>query len=186
MISLLGCLCNGVSSWLVGYAMVYQPHTWTHIWIERGVNTFMFMDNWSSLDITHHSLKEKENKCVSFLSVMLINSWSVMWPAWILSTCLLVFVMVDQTHTCIHWWTERGVNTCMDHPIDHIMTSNYTPDMLSCYGPVPWVLEPRPQIIHLSSDIVVKGPWYMYGYAITLLYECYIRYGQFLTGVGNP
>ena len=166
--------------------MVYQPHPCTHRLIERGVNIFMFMDDWISLDITYRAWKEEENEYASYLLVLLINSWSAIWPALILFTCLLVCVMVDQTHPSIHWCTERGVNTCIDHLIDHIMTSNYTPDMLSCYGSVCWVLEPRAQTIHLSSDIVVQWPWYMYGYAIPLLCECYIRCEQCLTGVGNP
>ena len=62
--------------------------------------------------------------------------------------------------------------TGVDHPTDHIMASNYTPDMLSL---LPWFLEPRAWTMDLISGVVVQGWWYMCGYAIPLFYECYMR-----------
>ena len=73
--------------------------------------------------------------------------------------------------------------TGVNHPTDHSMIFNYTPDMLRyyprCWNKSAWT-------ICLSSVIVFKGWWYMYGYAISLFYECYMRNGPRLTGVNHP
>ena len=68
------------------------------------------------------------------------------------------------------------------HPIDHCITSNYTPAMISCYTDCgiqklePWTS---------SIAVVVQWWWwrYGYGYATSLIYESYIRHGSYLTGV---
>ena len=138
--------------------------------------------------------------------------------------------------------------TGVTHPTEHTMTSNYTPDMISCYqdvGPkrkihpphqwyrcpmtviyfwvcypsilwvlyeawatsdrggsphillndlqlhswhhqlLTWFLVPRAWTMHLISYIVVQGWWYMYVYAPPLFYECYMRHGSRMTGVGH-
>ena len=37
-----------------------------------------------------------------------------------------------------------------------------------------WLLDPRAWTMHITSGAVVRGKWYMYGYANPLFYECNI------------
>ena len=48
------------------------------------------------------------------------------------------------------------------------------------------LLEPWTWTMHLISSIVVQGQLSMYGNAIPLFCECYIRHGKYLTGVARP
>ena len=53
------------------------------------------------------------------------------------------------------WYMRHGPRlTEVDHPIDHSMTSNYTPDMLSCYpGYRTQELEPcTSSVLYWSKD----------------------------------
>jgi hypothetical protein len=69
--------------------------------------------------------------------------------------------------------------TGLYHPIDHHITSNYTPDMLSCYSGF-WILEPRAcTMLFISGAVVV-----VQGHAS--IYECNMRYGSHMTVVDHP
>ena len=71
----------------------------------------------------------------------------------------------------------------VNHLTNKSMTSNYTKDMLSCYTEF-W--KQRAWTMYLISGVVVQECWYMYGYAIPLFYECYMRHGPHMTGVNHP
>ena len=62
--------------------------------------------------------------------------------------------------------------TGVDHPTDHIMTSNYTLDMLSCYPDT----HRRAWTMDLSSGVGVQWWWWMSGYTISVFYDCYISH----------
>ena len=51
---------------------------------------------------------------------------------------------------------------------------------------LPRFSKSRSWTVDLSSIVVVQGCSRMYGYAIPLLYECYMRHGPYLTVVDHP
>ena len=180
-------------------------------------------------------------------------------PAPELKTMYLISGVVVQWWQCMYgyaillfyeYYMRHGPRlTCVDHPTDPCMTSNYTPDMLKCYlsfqtqeleqctssvvewskdgntymdmlSTVSWalyeawstsdrgesshrplydlqlhprhaqmlprILEPvRARTVYLISGWVVPGWWYMYGYAVPLFHECYMRHVPCLTGVDH-
>ena len=57
--------------YFVAWAMVYQSHSYTHIWIKRGVNTCM--DDWNSWYIIHH-LRER----MKVLQFSVIYPWQIL------------------------------------------------------------------------------------------------------------
>ena len=98
------------SSCLVPCAMVYQPPTSTHWWIERGAKYVHMVGAHG----TSHIIKSRGWKCASFLSSMFVHPLGVVWQVWMWSPCLVAYIMVYQPHPCTHWWIDRGVNTYMD------------------------------------------------------------------------
>ena len=51
---------------------------------------------------------------------------------------------------------------------------------------LPWVLNPVAWTMDLGSGLVIQGWWYIYGYVIPLLHECYMTHEQCLIGVNHP
>ena len=50
---------------------------------------------------------------------------------------------------------------------------------------LPWLAERRAWTMYISSCVVVQRWWYMYGYAILLVYECCMMHGPHLTWVDH-
>ena len=111
-------------------------------------------------------------------------------------TCSAVTLDIGANVVVQGWWYMYGYNILlfhecymrhrprligMNHHTDHCMTSNYTPaSMLSCYpGFHNQEVEPCTSI----SGVVVQEWWYMYEYALSLSYECYLKYILCLPGV---
>ena len=63
---------------------------------------------------TSYTNQGNSKKCASFISSMMVHPWSVVWPVWILSPCLVACTMVNQHHPWTHWGIDRGVKTCMN------------------------------------------------------------------------
>ena len=56
--------------------------------------------------------------------------------------------------------------------------------MFSCY--TAGFQGERARTMSLIRGVMAHGGWYIYGYAITLFHECYMRHGLHLTGVKHP
>ena len=108
-------------------------------------------------------------------------------------TMYLISDTVVQGWCCMYWYAIPLFYQCcmrhgqrlpgVNHLTYHIITSNYVPDMITCYpGYRNEELEPFNSI----SGIVVQEWWYMYWYAIIRFYECYMRDGSRLIGGVSP
>ena len=51
---------------------------------------------------------------------------------------------------------------------------------------LPWFSDLGAWTMALNSSVVVQGWWYMYGHAIPLFYESYMRHGTCMAGVNHP
>ena len=83
-------------------------------------------------------------------------------------------------YECYCYTRQEPSLTGLDRPIDQHMTSNYTPDMLSCY-PRYWNQELESCRWRIGSRMMMQI-WICY----PIVYEYYMMYGPCLIGVDHP
>ena len=74
-------------------------------------------------------------------------------------------------------WTTSDRGGLHHRPQYHLQLQPWHAQLL------PRIVKTRAIIMHLISDVVVYGWWCMFGYAIPLCYDYYMRHGPHLTGV---
>ena len=72
---------------------------------------------------------------------------------------------------CESWTTSNSVRSPHRPPYVHKLHFRHA-------HLLPWFLNIRAWTIDLISSIVVQGWWYLYGHAIPLFYECYMKHVQ--------
>ena len=85
--------------------------THAHTYELRGLSKHAWM---IGVHGTLYTNQGKSNKHAGFTSSMLVHPWSIVWPVWMLSPCLVAFTIVYQPHLCTNRWIERDVNICID------------------------------------------------------------------------
>ena len=103
----------------------YYPIAWSLIYNDRPTSPMHPLMNWEGCQplygwlklMVHHIPSQARARCVPvFFHPPMLHpwSWSIMWPVWVWSHCLISCAMVYQPHTLTHGWIERSTTTCMD------------------------------------------------------------------------
>ena len=94
------CLCNGVLTSYMHLLMDWERSQPLHWWLELMVN--------------HTPFKVEVESAPGSIHPPMVHPVNVVWTILMWSSCLVTCAMVYQSHLYIHWWIERGSNTCMD------------------------------------------------------------------------
>ena len=79
---------------------------------------------WFKLMVYHTPPKARARSVPVFINPCMVYHLCVVWAVWMWPPCVVACTMVYQPHPCLHWWIERGVNTCMDGWIAWYITHN--------------------------------------------------------------
>ena len=128
------------------------------------------------------------------------------WPSTMAQTCTAVILVVETNHSnqctqTVVWWSKDDdiymYMLCLCYTkviwdMDYVFQGWITPQIKAWSPTIPRtcsdatiVLGPKSLNHGPISVVVVQGRWYMYVHAISLFYECYMRYGLCLTGMNH-